>query len=373
MGAEYQVIVRNTAGAKQFAISDFLSLAYSKRRNRGGSWIMTLDADHAAVLSMADKWLVEVRRSVPDWGIDWYTDFYGVVRDEDLVRPGRLDVYTVSGIAQLNVLSWRHVLWYANTADRSVFTSEKAETILKTLVSYNATASATTGAGRLRNGPITNFVITVEADGANGNTLSSKGCAWENLLDALFDVSEVAGGDYDLIYNSGSHQWEFRWYTGQQGDDLRGVVTFSFPYDNMANPKYVAHRSSEKTVAIVLGKGKESDRASEIRTGGNYAAANDIEIVVNASHLETTAGLQTHGDQKLVGYAAIETFDFDPEQVAAYAYGKAYCVDGVLGDLVTGVWRDISADFQIDEVGLSVAKARAGSDIEQLTLGIRRV
>jgi hypothetical protein len=203
--------------------------------------------------------------------------------------------------------------------------------------------------------------------------ISSKGVAWENLLDALYDVSEVAGGDYDLIYDNASHEWEFRWYAGRQGVDLRGVVTFSFPYDNMANPRYVARRSTEKTVAIVLGKGVESSRANEIRTGDNYAAANNIEIVLNASHLETAAGLQAHGDQKLVGYKASETFDFDPEQVEAYAYGKAYCVGGAMGDLVTGVWRSISADFQIDEVALSVAKAGSGSDIEQLTLGIRRL
>ena len=373
MGAEYQVYLRDTDGTKQFTITDFLSLSYTKVRNRGGNFIMTLDGSHPATSAIQDKWLIEIWRRVPEWNLDWYKDYSGVVRDEKIDRPKKLDVYVSRGCSYLNILAWRYVIWYANTDDRSTFTSEYVETILKTLVDYNITALATTGAGRIRDGALTNFVITTEADGGGGVLLPSLGCAWENLMSILSITADTGGGDFGLVYDEAAHEFEFQWYEGQEGQDLRGIVTFSIPFDNMSSPRYEAKRMSEKTVAIVLGQGKEDQRALEVRTGDNFSAENDIEVVLNASHIKTPGGLQTYGDQKLYVYKAVEAFSFIPEQVAKSAYGLHYSVDGVLGDLVTGVWRNISDDFQIDKVTVSISKAQGGKDVEKLNLGIRKV
>jgi hypothetical protein len=374
MTVQYQAIFRDTTGARQATVTDFLSLAYTKRTCLGGSWSMVLDDDHPLMSTLQDKWLVDVRRCNPEYSLDWYTDFYGVARDEDYQMPRQLVEYTVGGIAQLNVLGWRHVLWYAGTADRSEFTGKKGENILKTLVRYNATSDATTGNGRIRDGAIANFSIVVEAenDPVQGNTLSSHGCAWDNLLETLYVVSLVGGGDYDLEYDADSHQWTFRWYLGQRGEDRRSTVRFTLNFDNMRRPQYRARRLGEKTVAIVGGKGEGSEREVTVRTGPNYSSANDIETFVHATHVDTEAGRQTVGDEKLEGLKAYEAFTFEPEQVAASAYGVHYCVGGATGDLVKGIFRDVEGDFKITGVTVAVEK-REGQDVESIGLEIEAV
>jgi hypothetical protein len=368
MAAEYQVILRDTTGAKKYTVADFTSLTYTKKRNYGGNWEMEVPEGNAIVGQVADKWLVEILRRVPDWGIDWYTDFYGVLRDEDLSRPGRLNRYKVSGISQLDILRWRHVMWYANTANRSAFTSAAAETIVKTLVTYNMTASATTGAGRVRNGAMTNFTITVEADGAGGNTISSYGCAWENLLASMYQIALIGGGDYTLEYDESTHQWEFKWHNGQEGDDRRAAVRFAINFDNMAEPRYVVKRSEEKTACIVVGRGRDNNREWTEVLGDNYSAANDIELTYNASNVETANGRTVAGERKLREIRAVQAFTFTPEQVAAFAYGKHYCVDGEMGDLVTARWESVEGDFQVEQVTVTVSRSEEA--VETVNLGI---
>lgn len=372
LGPQYQVVVRDETGTVQAIITDYLRIGYSKRVNEAGAGVVVVHGDHDVVGIIQDKYLVEVRRAMPQWDIGWYTDFYGVFREPERSNRSGLDYCELRLMEQKGVLGWRHVLFKTGTANRNRFSSQPAETIMKTLVQYNATADATTGNGRIRNGAITDFAITVEADAGGGNTISSFSCAYDNLLETLAALAQVAGGDWDLIYTGtpGTPGWEFRFYAGQRGSDLTAQVIFALNFDNMRDPIYRIHRLQEKTVAVVAGQGQESDRDVVIRTGTNYAADNDIETVVNATHIEKgdMSGLNVEGDQAMEELKAMGTFQFAPAQTPGTAYGLHYCVDGALGDLVTARYLDISGTFKV--TGVDVVVERGTKNPEQIGIEV---
>ena len=132
---------------------------------------------------------------------------------------------------------------------------------MKTLVSYNAGSSATAGNSRLRTGTISG--LTVEADGANGNTLDWF-CAYDNLLESLQKLAAIAGGDFDLAQTAVG-AWQFRWHTGQLGTDRTATAIFALERSNMANPQDQLLRTVEKTACIVGGKG--GDPRGQRRSG----------------------------------------------------------------------------------------------------------
>jgi len=374
---QHQLIVRDSDGYRIALVTDFLTLTYSKRVNADSVWSVLLGGDHDLAGTISDKDLVEVRRRVIDWGIDWYTDFYGVYRAPQVYNANDIDFFKAGGHSQLGVLNWRIVAYPAGEDGKSSFTGDQAEDIAKDIVNYNATANATTGNGRHRAGAITNFTITIEAGSGGGDTISSLGVTNKPLLDALSKCTGTkGGGDIDLIYTGspGSPSWEFRWYEGQRGTDRSDSVRFMLNFGNMLNPTYTLDRMRERTVAIVGGKGEESDRDYVVRTGTNYAAANDIEVYVNASGIEkgNTTALNAAGDRKLDDLQARDRFDFVPVQTAGSAYGDDYCVGGDIGDLVyarydSPAYGTIEGTFKITGVDVAIDN-RGSSPIESIKL-----
>lgn len=365
---QHQAIVRDTSGNRVALVTDFLTLTYSKRVNQNSFWSMLLGGEHSLAGIIADKYLLEVRRRVIDWGIAWYTDFYGVYREPQVYNSNDLDFFRANGQSQLGVLDWRIVAYEADTDGKSSFTGDQAEDIAKAIVLYNATASATTGNGRHRNGAITNFTITNEAGSGGGDTITSLGVTNKLLLDALSKCTGTkGGGDIDLIYTGspGSPSWEFRWYEGQRGTDRSADVRFMLNFGNMLDPKYILDRQRERTIAIVGGKGEESQRDYVIRSGANYSAANDLEMFVSATGVQkgNTTALNAAGDRKLDDRQARDRFDFVPVQAAGSAYGEHYCVTGDIGDLVyarydapqygtiEGIFKITGVDVAIDNRG----------------------
>lgn len=355
---DYQILVKSPAGVLQAVITDFLSLAYNKVVNEPGLCVFSLSGNHQAISYLENNSQIEIWRRNQGQGIDWYCDFYGLYREPDRrgARPGIFAAYCPG---QLSMLAWRIVAWPAATTNRSQFTSTAAETIMKTLVNYNAGASATTGNGRERTGTITG--VSVEADGAGGNSLDWN-CGHKNLLETLQEIAFIAGGDFDLV-KTAAQAWEFRWYEGQLGTDRSADVIFALDYDNMANPRYRLRRLGEKTVAIVGGQGVESGRTIEVRTGANYnASTNNIEAFVDARNITTTAGLQTRGDQYLEASRAYDEFYFDVLQTAVSAYGKHY----FLGDLVTAVspYTGLGVTRKIKTVSVSLDRKQEQIGVE---------
>lgn len=350
MGIQYQLRVYNRTGVIQHIITDMLSMAYVREVNTPGVLSFDLPATHAAIADFATDYQVEVWRRDAAIGLAWYCDFRTFWRGER--RAANSDgtrLYTALCVGQMDLLRRAVVAYPANTANKTTFTTAKAETIAKALVQYNATSSGTTGSGRART--VTLAGIAIESDAARGNTLSM-GCAWRNLLDTLKDVAQLGGGDFDLVKTS-TAAWEFRWYDGQLGTDRSSTVRFALNYGNMANPSLRRDYSREPTVAIVGGQGVDASRAIVVRTGTNYNATyNAAEVFVDSRNESVTASLQATGDVELALGQVRGDLTFDVLQVPHTYYGLHY----TLGDLVTGIYEGYSATKKVRRVSVGLSE-----------------
>jgi len=347
----YELRLNDSAGTWIGHFTDFQNLVYTKKRNGVGRCEFDVRADHPYVGSLADKCQLKVRRENASMGLAQHTDFDGIVRS---LKRSRTDhtMYHCVALGLLHFLSWREVAWDAETANRTVFTTVAAETIMKTLVDYNICANATAVNGRDRDGTITGF--TIQADGAGGNAVDWA-CTRDNLLETLQKLAAVAGGDFDLI-NTSAANYQFRWYTGQRGTDRTASVLFSPDRDNMQNPVYTFDRMGEATVCIVGGPGEESAREITIRTGTNYhATTNNIERFVNGSDLKLAAAREAFGDSKLSGWQAREAFEFEVLQTKSCFYGEVASGGHYeLGDKVTATWGSDTFTPIVDAVTIQV-------------------
>lgn len=359
----YQLRLYDTTGALQAVLVDFRSLSYTRRVNAPGAVQFTLAGDHAILSSIADKWRVQVQRRLPSGA--WGTEGWFLFRDEQWHHGDNGSTFVAYCPGIMSLLGTRIINWAAGTASRTDFTNAKAETIAKTLVTYNAAASATTGNGRKRDGAISG--LTAQADGGAGNTLDWR-CHGKNLLETLQELALVGGGDFDLIPSS-PVAYEFRWYHGQRGTDRSATVTFAMPLGNMAEPSFYLTRSTERTVAAVYGQGEGSDRDYVTRTGTNYAAGNDSELYVDAKDIEKgqTAALQARGDAKLAEVEARERFEFKALQAPSTRYGEHYDV----GDLVTAINPFNGDSYTVQVKAVTVTLDEDGSEQIDVEVGTK--
>jgi len=360
MAADYYLNVYDTSGTRQFVVTDYASLSYTRRVNAPGLLQIGLRGDHPLLAVLADKWQVEVFRRPA--GGNFARDFVGLARQEEFYY-GEASTAALTLPGLMSMLAWRIVAYAAGAADLSEFIATAGETIAKTLVSYNAGANATTGNGRIRTGTISGLLV--EADGAGGNSLDWY-CAKANLLETLQDLAPLAGGDFDLV-KTDVDEWQFRWYTGQLGTNRTATVKFSIELGNMGNPQYRHIRVDEKTVAIAGGPGEEAEREIVVRTGTNYAAGNDIEMFVNATDCDTTAGLEARGDAYLEESRARQEFSFDVLQTPACAYGAHY----FLGDLVTAINPFTGAALTMKIEGVSISVSESGEENINVSMAVQ--
>lgn len=361
MSVQYRLDLKTTAGVLVAQVQDVAgTLTYRKRVNEVGLLQFALKADHTAIAYLSDKAQVEVWRRDTGMGVAWHCDYYGLVRTTQYTYPtSGPELYQVWAPSQLSMLGWRIVAWAAETANRSKFTMAKAETIMKTLVTYNAAASATVANGRLREGAITG--LTVQADGAAGNTLDYA-CAYANLLGSLQELARIAGGDFDLL-TTGAGAWNFRWYTGQLGTDRSATVAFALERGNMASPVLTDSRTDESAVCIVGGQGEGSARTTAVRTGTNYnVTTNNIEFFRDARDRTTSAGLNAAGDEALDSAERKREFAFDIVETPALVYNR----DFYLGDLFTAKYRGVTDTVKFQ--GITVSVNQDGQETKQFDL-----
>jgi hypothetical protein len=325
LGIKRGSLTGNAAGGSER--SGFLSFACQRRRNAPGLLAITLRGDHALLLELADKWQFELWRRPT--GQDWVREFVGIFRagQWSWAEKSTIVLYC-PGI--LSLLNMRVINYPATTVDRTVYEGVPAETIAKSMVTYNITSAATIANGRKRDG--TNWPasqISVEADAASGTVLQWY-CFGQYLLDGLQKLASVGGGDFDLV-KTGSQAYEFRWYEEQLG--VMTNVKFSLTLGNMGTPQVDQIWTNERTVACVWGQGDDDTRDYTTRYGRNYATDNDIEMFVNASSVskDDVSGLENQGDRDLSEQEAQRVFKFASLQAPATLYGIHY----QLGDLVT--------------------------------------
>lgn len=359
MATEYRIDVLTPAGIKIAEVTDYLALTYHRKLWEPGLLSFQLRGDHSVITQLANNSQVIVYRRNVAMGLGWTADFWGLFRGQTRHYSDH-EIFTALCPGILTMLSWRIVGWTSGAVSRSQFDSIAAETVLKTLVNYNAGAAATTANGRVRNGTISG--ITVQTDQARGN-LVGEACAWQNLLTPLQRVAKIGGGDFDLVW-TGGQTWDFRYYPGQLGTDRTATIMFALERDNIADVTYSYDRTKEITVAIVGGAGKAADRTIVVRTSADYVSgSNDLEMFVDDRQDTLTSSLNAFGDAKLYDIRARQLLGFKVLQVPSSFYGVHY----QFGDLVKSTYAGAVLTQKIISVGVTVHKD--GS--EQIDVGMQ--
>lgn len=378
MTATHEIRIKSRAGLLQEILTGALGdpneghndgytqLSYMKEVNQVGSGLFVLNATSAVAEVLCPSGVpqldmqIEVWRSDLDNGIDPYCDFYGFLRDREYTTDDDGQIRLIVYLDEQNDYLRRASIDYrANVTNRTLFSNVPTETILKTLVTRNATTSGTTGDGRDRNVDAWGAFVSVAADTAAGTSLTLS-CMGRNLFEVLKEVAETGGLDFSLV-KTGAQAWEFR-TAALLGTDRSATVTFSLAHGNMRRPGLRSNRRAEKTVVIAGGQGVDSARTVAVRTGANYQATyNSSELFINASQYSTTAGLETEADERLEELRARDTLSFDPIQVPSTLYGKHY----FLGDKVSASFLRFAYTPQVRRVQVDV-RSRGNQPTEQI-------
>lgn len=357
MATEYRIDLLSTAGVKVAELTGhdgrgFLGLEYSKKVNDIGAAAFTVDGASPALAFLGRRTQVQVYRRNRELGINWTRDWDGfLVKREQRTRQSTTVKFSALSTAYL--LNDVIVAYRAETVNRSMFSSVAAETVLKTLTSYNAGTLGTLADGRIRQSGVSGFTVGVATDLARGNVVSFA-CAYDNLFAALKDVARIAGGDFDLLRTSGT-TFSLEFYLGQLGTNRSTTVVFALEYGNMRDPIYVWDDTNTRTVAIVGGQGRDAER-EVVATTTALSATLARELFVNASNSKTTAALTSEGNANLYSSRTRETLDYAVIQTAASAYGRDY----FLGDIVRSVYGPVNITQKI--TGIKVGFDAAGSE-----------
>lgn len=305
----------------------FAALAYTRRVNAPGTIVLAIPGNHEILTSLAINWLIEVSVHTE---IGWSKEIVGIYRWGRWswnANAGPVFIAECPGVGSW--LATRHVMWYANTTNRSVFLAQDVNDIVENLVRYNLGATeATTANGRLVDGTHASFT-TYTLDVANTKTATVY-CAFANLLTVLQAIAKETGDDFEIIPNSTRPEVTFKWFNGSRGTDRRSELLFSMARGNMANPTFEEDARDEATVFVVGGQGEQSDRDIGVVLGSDFAIDNKVELFVDAKNITQgdTAGLQAVGTQKSERYRRISAFQFE-----AIEDTTRYRQDFDLGDL----------------------------------------
>ena len=290
-------------------------------------------------------------------GIPWYKEGEALCIDTDEYDDADGAAhFIVSGRGYLDLL--RRTVNQSESGTAGAHKTGAAETIMKAYVDEQAGPGA---GARARLG------LTIQADGANGNTLD-RSFAYTNLLELCQSLSIIGGGDFDVV-GTGAATFEFRWYTGQRGTDRRTTVIFSESYGNMGEPRLTTKRSDVINAVLVTGQGVGTGRDLVWRTDPASIALSpwgQIEQALNATEVDkgNITGLENKGDAKLAENVMTEAFSFRVLQTPGCLYGKHY----FLGDLVTAFYRGNLYTRKVQRATLSMDPD--GEEIDAETIGI---
>jgi len=375
MGARYKIDLKDQSGNLVAEFDNFTSLVVSHRINSIDTCNFSISDDDPRIDLFELDGQIEVYRSYPEFGVDWYLEFEGLHRTFTRQTFENGNRYFTSFSRGYNdLLNRRLVAYYAGSDQASK--SGIGESVMKEYVDENCGPGAT-APPRLSDGVIAGF--TVEADSAAGDTWEGSK-AYINILSVLQDIANKAGIDFKVRGN-GAAQFIFRTYDGQLGDDrsvagldsvtgLNGAgnapVIFTLNRGNMGDPTYSLKRMNEGNFCFVLGEGVEGERDVVDRSDPvaiSDSPWNRIEFSRDARNRSTTTGYEDAGDAALVEFQAEETFSFKPIQVESTLYGRDY----FFGDIITGRYASIEKNKKLIGMDISV-NDQGDNDPETITV-----
>jgi len=337
-----------TATGRDGGYNGFLYVTWRKRVNGTDIAEVAINAANPDAIYLVDKYQLEIWRSDPQIGLADYLSFDGIIRDDQpYTDSDNRDRLIVRAYGPNSLLARRRIAYPANEPNFTLFTAQPAETVLKRLVRYNCDPTYALLANKRDREPYT-MNLTTAPDLARGNVIDWACGGRNNLLDELNKIAMIAGGDFAVKkISAGNYQFEF--YPNQLGTDRTigtNPIIFSKDRGNMSEPKLVRTRSSEKTVAIVGGRGESDTRIIRVRTGANFGVANDIETYVDGRNATTNAALDDIGDQALAETKFRNVIEYDVIQQSLCYAEKDY----FLGDKVTAKYSGVTTTQQVYEL-----------------------
>lgn len=343
-------------------ISNYLSLSLDHRVNSSGFAQITLDGDDTAVQFFGRDTIVEVYRSVQDFGLDWYLEFEGLSRTpvRQTFENGRRS-FTANMQGYVDLLSRRIIAYNSGTS--YVEKNAVAETVMKQFVNENIGPGAT-APPRISAGVCTGFLV--EPDAAQGSVWSGAR-AYKNLLEVLQEISDETNVFFDVI-GFQDNGFVFRVYPGVRNLDRRYIAinaatglnsagnapaVFSLDRGNVKAAVRSENATNQVTRVFALGQGVEDARRVVVVEDAAASAEspwNLHEIARNASSEDDDAGLTKVGNAELNAGAPVNTFNFEVLQTEGSFYGRHY----TWGDYVTGRYDAYIADKYIIGASISV-------------------
>lgn len=363
IASRYQVVLKDQDGTRVALFDSFASLNITKEVNGIGSFSLSFYDNNDIRFGLFElDGQIEVYRSLPYAGLDWYLEFEGLIRDfKRTTDEGGHQYIEFIGYGYNHLLTRRNIAYKSGTT----FAEKNAdcETVMKAYVSENCGPLAG-DATRIRSGIMPGFAVQAVSGDAGDTPTWTGDRAFEDLLDVLQEISDFShhseptdrGLDFAVV-GTGAAAFEFRTYIDQLGTDRTvgsaNPVVFSLELGNLRDFEHDRDYTGEITIAIVLGKGERSTRKVIYRENTNESALspwNDIETSHSSSLNEFEYQLEDAGDAVLRESIYRESFSGTPMQTPSSLYGLHY----FLGDKVTVENEGIERDKKIVSVTINV-------------------
>jgi hypothetical protein len=306
-------------------------------------------------------YFLEVYRSVPACGLDWYRDFKGFVRLINAIEEDNGDRMIRFEAFGLNDLLARRRVGYKGGTTRADKNCP-AETAMKEYVLENCghMASTATVVGRLYNGVFPGF--SVEADGAMGATWEGSR-PFEDLLDVIKDISRWSDIDFS-VESLDNAQFIFRTYQGQYGEDRtqfgldpntglnafgNAPVIFALDFGNVQSAEFLDDSSTMKNIVYVMGDGELSLQNVDVVADTDSMSLspwNTCEIARPGQGQEYYYQREAIGREVLEEMKRKKVIEFTPLQQPSCLYGLHY----KYGDKVSVMFEDEEKYMKLIEV-----------------------
>ncbi len=372
MAGVYQLRLKEPTGALVAIIDDYREMSFDKIVNEMGSFVVLLNGYDPKTSFFELDSQVEVYRRDVTYGIDWYLEWEGFIRDFGYNLDDAGDyTFTANAVSYHHLLKRRIIAYKAGVSQ--TIKSDYGETVMKEFVSENCGGDALALNGRIRDGDFTGF--SVEPVTGAGNVWQGQR-SYVNVLEVVQEVAKAAEVDFDVV-GIGDGLFEFRTFLPYLGTDRSNTnvdvttglnsagnapIIFNPSLGNCTEVNFTKARKDEVTVAFVAGQGQGDDRVVSITlsTAATDSPYNDIEMYGDARNTEDDDDLLSQGEAMLAEKQMSESFTFVPIQTAQSAYGKHY----YHGDFVTGQFLTLgSIDKRLLRVSIQV-----GADGEKIEL-----
>lgn len=361
IASKCKVVLRNQSFNVVAVFDSWEYLSYKKQVNGVGSYSFKISGDDQRRFLFELDGTIQVLRSLPGLGIDFYEEFLGFhrKRSRDVSSTGVV-TFESSGVG-LNDLLARTIINYPAATIRS-YKYQYSETAMKEYVEENCGPSATVANGRVISGVLPNFRV---------EPTTGLGIVWEgdrayaNLLDVVSEIADFSSIDFAVYFDWTSNEFVFQTYTDQLGenrttsglDHTTGLntagnfpVIFSLDRGNISDLNNTYDRISEHNVITVLGSGDESTREKIARYKPSVLDSPWNRIEISRSQDGFESEMETFGDGVLNEESPKKKVTFTPLMQPSCCYGKHF----FLGDKITMIDDEESVTMRVVEIGNDV-------------------